>query len=343
MSKHTRLTLKYLLVAVAGLILLPLIVLAQSDPAAPRPAAELADPDGQFIEIDGISIYYIERGDPADPAVLLLHGFGGSTFTWRDNLDALAAAGFHVIAFDRPPYGLAAKSAELDYTPAYYVELTAGLMDAWDLNTAALVGHSAGGGVIAQFAATYPERVTALVLVAGAVALEADTNTAELTPTEEAQPDASPLGSLFGAVSALDPDSPFARTLVRTLLTPERFTDLLTSAYYDPTIVTDEVSAGYQRVLQVEGWEGAFLKLFTAPPQQSPLAVEELEALTIPTLLMWGAEDTWVPLTAGERLMELIPNAELITYPLVGHLPMEEAVEAFNTDLIAWLTATIDR
>lgn len=65
---------------------------------------QLADEGGQFVDVDGASVYYIERGDPENPAVLLLHGFLGSVVDWTNVIDVLAEAGYHVIAFDRPPF-----------------------------------------------------------------------------------------------------------------------------------------------------------------------------------------------------------------------------------------------
>ncbi|HEX2622896.1 MAG TPA: alpha/beta hydrolase [Phototrophicaceae bacterium] len=332
--------LKIVRVSIALLALLLITVVSPIHAQTTFTAEELADPDGQFIDIDGISIYYIERGDSTNPAVLLLHGFGGSTFTWRDNMDAIADAGFHVIAFDRPPYGLASKSTDIDYTPDYYAELTEKLMDAWGIDSAILVGHSAGGGVIAHFALTYPDRVKALVFVAGAVPIEDNDVASTRIATPEADSDSgdeSPIGSLFSFASSLDPDTPLSKTLIHTLLTPERFTDILSGAYYDPSIVTDAVSAGYQRPLQMEGWERAFLKLLTARTANAGLTSDSLATISVPTLLIWGQEDTWVPLTAGEQLAAIIPGATLITYPEVGHLAMEENTVQFNADLVAWL------
>ncbi|MCU0496346.1 MAG: alpha/beta hydrolase [Anaerolineae bacterium] len=329
-----KIKLKYGLPVLVILLLSVTLLIAQN--RATFPAEELADPDGQFIEVNGLSIYYLERGEVDDPAILLLHGFGGSTFTWRDNMDALAEAGYRVIAFDRPPYGLSDKSTEIDYTNATYVDLTAGVMDALAIESAVLIGHSAGGGVIGQFAAAYPERVDGLVFVAGAVAIEGENWMDEPESEQQGSEQSSPMGGLADLASGLDPDSPLARAAVRTLITPERFTDILQSAYYNPEIVTPEVAAGYQRPLQMIGWEGAFLKLFTAPRLPEPLSLETL-AWEIPTLLIWGREDTWVPVRAGERLSEVIPDAQLMIYDQTGHMPMEEQIEQFNADVIAWL------
>ncbi len=74
--------------------------------------ATFADADGRFITVSGLQTYVRESGDPAGVPVLLLHGWGASTFSWRDTIPALADAGYRVIAFDRPPYGLSAKTGD---------------------------------------------------------------------------------------------------------------------------------------------------------------------------------------------------------------------------------------
>jgi pimeloyl-ACP methyl ester carboxylesterase len=141
---------------------------------------------------------------------------------------------------------------------------------------------------------------------------------------------------VFEFASTLDPSSPGTIPLVAGFLTPDRYIELLTSAYAPGFEVTEDVAAGYTRVLQVEGWEAAFLA-FGAQRTTTPLDYDALAAVDVPILIIWGEADTWVPLAAGERLSDLLPEAEFITYPGVGHMPMEENVATFNTDLLAFL------
>lgn len=326
-------TNKILLTILAFTITMALLLLSALTTAAQTesvPPEDLADENGAFVTIDGVQVYYVEAGDPAAPTVMLLHGFGGSTFTWRDTVPALVEAGYHVVAYDRPPFGLAAKQTDLDLSDAAYTEQLAGLMDALDVETAALVGHSAGGGVIARFATEYPERVESLVFAAGAV----DTGEAVHDGEDES---ASPLGDFASIAANLDPENPAARQLIRRLLTPERFTDILVDAYHPSFEVTDEIRAGYARVLQVEDWELGLLSIFTSDATREQIDRERLMALDVPVLLMWGAEDTWVPLVRGEALQDIFADAALITYEDVGHMPMEETSTAFNQDLIGFL------
>lgn len=284
--------------------------------------------DGQFVEVNSADVYYIEQGPAEGEPVILLHGFGGSTFTWRHTMPALAEVGLRVIAYDRPPFGRSGKDPELDFSLSAQTDLLAPLMDSLNIERASLVGHSAGGAVIANFALHYPERVDKLVFVDGAVGM-----------TEEDSDD-SGMSSLFTFVSSLDPASPFAQAALRAFLTPERFTDMLASAYYNPDVVTPEFEVGYQAPLRVEGWEVGLLAFMRdSSSEESAFEVGDLAAIEAPVLLIWGEEDTWVPISVGERLRDIFPQPTWISYPAVGHLPMEELPEEFNRDLVGFLVA----
>ena len=299
------------------------------------PAADLADPEGQFIMIDGLEIYYIDQGPTDAPAVLLLHGFGGSTFTWRFTAPTLLNAGYRVISYDRPPFGLSAKQSDITLTDAAQAERLAGLMDALDIESAVLVGHSAGGGVIAQFAAAHPDRVNGLVFAAGAVGGGSEYADTEATP--EADTDASPLGRLFELGAMIDPENPSTRTLIRRLLTPEQFVSILTDAYHPDFEVTAEIEAGYARVLRVDDWEVGLLSILTQTEAGDPVDLDALSALDVPVLLIWGEDDTWVPFERAGFLRMAFPEAEIITFPDTGHMPMEERPERFNNALLMFL------
>ena len=75
-----------------------------------QPVSELADPDSQFIEINNLQVHYKKAGN-GEPVFILLHGFGASTFSWREVIDPLSAIGT-VIAYDRPAFGLTERPME---------------------------------------------------------------------------------------------------------------------------------------------------------------------------------------------------------------------------------------
>jgi pimeloyl-ACP methyl ester carboxylesterase len=277
--------------------------------------------EGAFVQVDGIQTFYIERGAENERRVLLLHGFGGLTFSWRDNMDALAEAGYHVIAFDRPPFGLTEKRADIDFSRAAMTDFTVHFMDALGIESAALVGHSAGGGIIADLALRYPERVDSLVFVDGAVGGGGS--------------------SLVGTLLHFPPIARWAQIIARYTVSPEYFSNLLQTAYGSPDFMTPEIAAGYQTPLAVRGWDEAFVGVLR-DSGGSAIDVNQLANVEVPVLLIWGENDTWVSLRAGENLHTIMSESQLITYPNVGHLPMEENPEQFNLDLITFLDSTND-
>ncbi len=330
-----RIVIVLILVILIGPFLIPL-------PPLGVEAATLADPDGFFIEVDGLSTYVLARGPADGTPVLLLHGWGASTFTWRDQIDVLAEAGYRAIAFDRPPYGLSAKTGDnIPYSPSALAAFTAKVMDQLELPNAVLVGQSQGGGVVGYFTVQYPERVQKAVFVSGA-----------LRPTDDPLPEGSggrgggrvggALGLPSWAVGLLQFPAfeRWARLGIRAFVTPDFTTNILRSAYHDPNFMTTDIQAGYARQLQVIGWDEALLNQLTGSTfQPDPITAAQISAISAPVMIVWGEDDTWLPVSVGQRLYELLPEATYITYPDVGHLPQEEAAPAFNADLLAFLAS----
>ena len=315
MKAWQRWVLRIVLLILIVVFVVPLLIPLPTVGGDPR---ALADEDGAFIEIDGIDIYYVERGPQDGQPVLLAHGFGGTTYSWRENITALAEAGCRVIAYDRPPFGLTEKSNAFDVSAPAQAQLAAGLLDALDIESVILVGHSAGGSVIAHMALHYPQRVDGLIFVAGAVG------------TQNGAPPC--VGDLLNCASL----NRWLRIGARALLTPQRYGDLLAGAYADPSFATDDVRAEYAKVLQVRDWDVGFATLIR-DSGRNVFPMERLAEMTMPSLLIWGREDTWVPLARGEALAAALPNATLIVYDDVGHLPMEELPARFNEDVMRWM------
>ncbi len=316
-----------LLVLLLIFFIVPLIIPLPTVGADP---SQLADDDGRFIIVDGLETYIRESGEPAGEPIILLHGWGASTVSWNATIPALAEAGYRVIAFDRPPYGLSAKVGDdLPLSITDQAHFTIALMDALNIEQAALIGHSMGGGVIAYAAVLYPERINRLVFVDGAVrVVENDAIGAQGSPF---------LSSLvnFYAVEW------WARLGMRAFLRPDSFAGFQRTAYYDQAAVSAETIANYGRALQVEDWDQAILDVFFRDPSQdTPLTGDQLRAVTIPSLIMWGENDSWVPPGIGVTLHDLLPVNTYITYPQVGHLPMEEVPAQFNADLLTFLEST---
>jgi len=309
-----------LVVALVGPYLIPL-------PAQPeREATELAPPEGRFLTVNGVRTFIREAGPADGPPVVLVHGFGGLTYTWRATLPALAAAGYRALALDLKGFGLSEKSLAQDYSHAAQADFVMATMSAVGIERAVLVGHSMGGSVIGHAALRHPERVTALVFVAGAV-------------REAGQADGgSGLPLALGALIEFPPFQRWGQLLLRSQLTRERLAQTQLSAYYVKNVVTPEVEEAYLGILQLKDWDLALLGILRDSGRNG--LAEPVSALTAPTLILWGEQDTWVPLERGKALHAALPQSRLIVFPNVGHLPMEEAPTEFNAALLDFLETT---
>jgi pimeloyl-ACP methyl ester carboxylesterase len=314
----------FILVVLFMVVVLPLIA-----PIPPlfdtKPAADLADADSRFVEVNGLTVHYKRFGD-GEPAIILLHGFGASTFSWREVTAPLAEMST-VVAYDRPAFGLTQRplpgewQGENPYGAEANVKLLFGLMDTLGIRKAVLVGNSAGGRVAVQAALSDPTRVLGLVLVDAAIYQGGGARFGLLAPIIET-PQMDRLGPFF------------ARSLAG-----EEGNQFLQTAWHDPSRITAEINAGYRLPLQVDNWDVALWE-FTKVGSGSEDLAPRLAELKMPVLVVTGDDDRIVPTDLSRQLAADIPGAALAVMPACGHVPHEEcpapfldAVQPFITGL----------
>lgn len=250
----------------------------------------------------------------------MLHGYGGSSYTWRHWVEPLARRG-RVLLVDLKGFGEAPKPDDDEYGPQVFAELIRELLRRLDLSGVTLVGHSLGGGVALLTALRMEqsdrEVIRRLVLV-GAAAYR------QRLPPFALLARAPRVSSI--ALRAAGP-----RRVVRAVLR---------SIVFDKQSITGEQVAAYTRPLVSRG--GVRAALMTGR-NVLPDDVDEMPArfaeLDVPTLLLWGDHDRVVPLWVAERLATDLPDTRLVVLTDCGHLPAEErpdeswaAVAAFLDD-----------
>jgi pimeloyl-ACP methyl ester carboxylesterase len=114
----------------------------------------------RYAVAGGHRFYCLEAG--SGPLVLLCHGFPELAFSWRHQIDAIAAAGFHVVAPDMPGYGRSDKP-DVEYDIEFLNGCLAGLIAALGHERAVLAGHDWGGLIVWQFARRFPERTAGVI------------------------------------------------------------------------------------------------------------------------------------------------------------------------------------
>jgi pimeloyl-ACP methyl ester carboxylesterase len=277
---------------------------------------ELVSEHGRFLNIEGVSIYVEEQNpESAQATMVFIHGFGGSTFSWRHNAPFFAGEGYRVVSLDMKGFGLSYKDLASDYSHPAQAALLAEVLARLGVDRAYLVGHSMGTSVMLHFAHLYPEKVLGLISVDGAVSLD---------------------GGLIH-ISALLNFGPFQRIgelFLTRYVTKERVGQLLESASYQD-IVTAEVVDGYYNRLVTGQWAQSLLAM-TRDMSRNTITFP-LADLDFPTLILWGENDTWVKQTDIDRWRNEIPSAEFRAIPETGHMLMEEQPLLFNIVVLAFL------
>ncbi len=318
-----------MLVALASGILAFLIVpfLIPVESSGTLTMTQAAGDDAQFVTLSGLQVHVQTADYTGDcacepPVIVLLHGFGASTFSWRDVVQPLSRVG-DVIAYDRPGFGFTERPTQWQGENPYGVPGNLSLLDALLAEFASgreviLVGHSAGGQLAAEYARLNPQRVDRLVLVDPAIY------------TTGGLP--SWLAPVLG-IPQIDRLGPLAVASIAS-----SGEDLLRQSFFDQSVLTDAVYEGYRRPLTVKGWEEGLWRVTTAPRDNGLVA--NLAMIETPTLLITGDADTVVPTADTERLATVLPNAQLAVISLSGHLPQEERPEQFLAATIDWIART---
>jgi pimeloyl-ACP methyl ester carboxylesterase len=249
--------------------------------------------------------------------VLLLHGLGGSTFTWRHIMPALARS-HRVIALDLKGFGRSDKPFGGRYTARDQAALVSAFIRKRGLSGVTLIGHSFGGTVALSTALELnaePGRIARLVVM-DAPALNQDFgDTVELINAP---------GVAHAALTVTPPEL-MARLLLRYVSAPGRDipeADIrgYAAPYYDP------------------GSRHAFIATAQAILQSNTRRLgARYRAVRQPTLLVWCRRDAIVPLATGRRLARRLPNARLAVLRRCNHLPQDEVPEALLAKLQSFL------
>ena len=277
---------------------------------------QVAGTDAKFTDLGGVSVPYTEADYTGDckcqaPLIVLMHGFGASTFSWRDVEKPLSKYG-NVISYDRPAFGFTERPTSWDGVNPYSFEGNFEILDDLIAKFGAsrqviLVGHSAGGQLAAEYARVRGNTVDGLILVDPAIL------------TTGGGPEGF---DWFYKIPQIDRLGPI---LVSSIATSGDA--LIYESFYDRTEVTDAVLDGYHQPLKIAGWERAFWNFATASKANDLKA--NLGEIRQPTVLIAGSNDTVVATADTVKLETLIPSSTLEIIPRAGHLPHEERPTEF--------------
>jgi non-heme chloroperoxidase len=255
----------------------------------------------------GLQVHYAEQGDREGEAIVFLHAYVDSWFSYSRVLPLLSPR-YHAFAPDQRGHGDSDKP-ECCYTVDDYVADIDAFMEAVGIEKATLVGDSSGSLIAQRLALDYPHRVSRLVLIGSPTTLVNNES----------------VGAVREEMLALE--DPISQGFVR---------EFVLGTFQDP--VPEEFLAGaVSQSLKVPArvWRGYYEEVLLRVDDTS-----RLHEIVAPTLILWGEQDALLPREEQERRAAAIPTATLKVYPTTGHLAHWVRPEWVARDLQAFMKET---
>lgn len=263
-----------------------------------------------YLSVDGRKLAYHRQGK--GPSVALIHGLPTSSYLWRNVAPLLAGQGFEVITFDLLGFGDSDKPSDFDLGLASQARLVADALRQLNWNGSAIVGHDIGGGVAQLLCVNDPAAAKRLVLV--------DSIAYDSFPEPEISRLKEPMWDNILGSPDFNLQKGLTKAFTRGMVHQDRVTPELIQIYERP-FQGVEGRLAYLRVARALRTEELFTRM------------AEIEKLTLPTLILWGAEDAFQPIKYGIRLAGAMPNARLVKVDHAGHF-LPEDDPALVADLI---------
>jgi pimeloyl-ACP methyl ester carboxylesterase len=305
----------WLLGGLLSLILIGLATQYHADQPLEKLKKKYSYPESRFTNIEGMSIHYRVVGK--GPALVLLHGTGSSMHTWEAWIGELKND-FQILTLDLPAFGLTGAHPKADYSIEMYLRVLNELSIQLKLDTFALAGNSLGGLIAWRYAAAHPDQVKKLILL----------DPAGFPRTQSTK---TPLAF------SLARHPIFSKILLK--ITPKSlFVKSLKEVYYDDTKVSPALAGRYFELFMREGNRKAYVDRAKMKLSSDTTL---LTTVITPTLLQWGREDAWIPVSDAQRFARLLPRDSILIYPQTGHLPMEENAKKSAADARNFLQSSL--
>jgi len=282
-----------------------------------------ANEDSKFIKLgglqQGIELHYRDEGlsiteNPDAPVLFLLHGIMASLHTWDGWVENLKND-FRIIRIDIPGFGLTGPYADGIYNIERTMDMLDQLSNELNIESFSLAGNSMGGYISWNFTINYPEKVNRLILIDAA-------------------------GYSFEMPMMLKLlDTPVLKDSMAFITPKFVVTQTLSEVYGDGSKVTDATIERYHQMMLREGNRQAVVSVLQT---LTDINTDGIQQVKVPTLIQWGEKDAWIPLAHAQQFADEIEGAKLITYPGVGHVPMEEIPDETAQDAKKFLMLVIE-
>jgi pimeloyl-ACP methyl ester carboxylesterase len=248
-------------------------------------------------------IPYVEQGNPNGVPLIFLHAIADSWHVFELVLSYLPQA-IHAFALTQRGHGDASHPPS-GYKSSDYAGDLNEFMDMIHLEKAVIAGASSGGFIARYFAINYPERIIKLILLGSPATLQDKPGVIEMWKSNISK--------------MTDPvDAAFVRKFAKTTFPPIMFPDLL------ETLIKENLK------VPAHAWKGTFEGLLKED-------LSSIARIQVPTLIIWGDKDDFIPLTDQKNLAGGITDSRLVVYPGKGHMFYLEIPERVAEDIVNFL------
>lgn len=256
---------------------------------------------GKFIEIDGVKTYAAEKGKGED--IIFINGLAASIYTWRKVFYEISRD-FHVYAIDFKGTGFSEKP-KAGYSIDSFTSQILGLMKHYNIHKAVLVGNSLGGEVVLNFTIKHPEKVRKLVLIDSAGYQKNKEVTRFLVKLSRFK---------------------LTHKLLDNYISKKSAKKIIKWATFKDEIIDEAMIEGYYKPMKTKGGVRAFIELIKNL-SYTEFDYDKVKNIKTPTLIIWGKEDKWIPVSDAYRFHKDIESSKLVILENCGHGPQEEKPE----------------
>ena len=331
--------LKWALVVIANAVLAAILIFYlfwyRSDLSIDYVDQKYGSPESEFLTLQkGARLHFRDEGNQNGLPLVLVHGSNASLHTFEPWVTQLAEE-YRLITLDLPGHGLTGATPDRDYSMEAFVRALDQLVEHLDIQRFVLGGNSMGGHVTWRYAMEYPEKVIAMLLIdASGYFGEEASLVVETEKGEEGEENESVL--VFNLLQ-----QPWFRVIV-PYLDPWYLTKQgVKSAYNNSEVVDEKLIYRYYELALRKGTRQATVDRFASFDPASQVKMPD--RLMQPTLVIWGREDALIDVAVAWQFKAAIPQAEVIVYDQVGHVPMEEIPEKSAMDVRAFLRSLGNR
>lgn len=257
----------------------------------------------KFIQIDGNKIRYLESGK-SKKTLVLIHGLGASAERWSQVIPIFAEQ-FRVVVPDLIGFGYSDKPL-VDYTPEFFLDFLEKFFVESKIDRPNIIGSSLGGQLSAEYASSHSQNIEKLVLVSPAGAMK------QSTPALDAY-----------IMAALYPNDQSAKNAF----------EMMEASGED---IEDEIVSGFIERMRLPNAKLAFMSTILGL-KNSELITSKLPSISVPTLIIWGANDPVIPINYADDFVSSIQDCRFFRMDGCGHTPYVQDPNVFASKVLEFL------